>query len=101
MGNLEAKLASLPPELLKEVEDYVDYLLERRGLPAHESSPDTRTPGSVSNGPIIFAQETQVPEKRQIIPNFPDSEDLPQPREKGSGSSRKDKDPQGILEWID
>ena len=101
MGNLEVKLARLPPDLLKEVEDYVDYLLEHRGLPAHESSPGTETPGVASKGPIIFAQEDPVPENSQTIPNYSSSGDAPASRDRAPGSSRKERDPQGILDWID
>ena len=75
MGNLGVKLARLPPDLLQEVEDYVDYLLEHRGPPAHESSTGTDSPGVSSKGPIILAQEAPVP--------------------------RKETDPHGILDWID
>ncbi len=101
MGNLEVKLARLSPDLLKEVEDYVDYLLERRGISPNETSHGMQEPGVVPNGPIIFAQETPVPETRKIIPNFPGSGDIPPSMERRSGSARKEKDPQGILDWID
>ncbi len=101
MGNLEMKLASLPPDLLKEVEDYVDYLLQRRGLSPDDSTPAVRNPEAASNGPIIFAQEAPVSENRHIIPDFNDPGAITPPGGRGSESSRKEKEPQGILDWID
>jgi Protein of unknown function (DUF2281) len=101
MGNLEVKLARLPPELLQEVEDYVDYLLERRGQPAQESSTGNETPAVASNASIIFAQEAPAPENRPTIPNYPGQGDAPASRDKAPGAPRKERDPQGILDWID
>ncbi len=101
MGNLQEKLARLPPGLLQEVEDYVDYLLERRSLSATEEQSNPETSGFSPEKPIIFAQETPIPEIHSYTQNYSDLEGTPATRENTQFQSRKEKDPKGILDWID
>ncbi len=93
MGNLEGKLMKLTPDLLREVEDYVDYLLEHRGNAAGTDSTTSTQQESMQSKPIIFAQETQVsgPPSKNNEDILVSSDKLP----------ARERDPKKILDWID
>ncbi len=93
MGNLEGKLMRLTPDLLREVEDYVDYLLEHRGNAAVTDSTTSTEQESNQNKPIIFAQESQVSE--------PPSQSIEDISVSSDKLTARERDPKKILEWID
>lgn len=112
MDGIAEKLSRLPPELRKEVEDFIDFLLER-----HVSSGDLPSVPRLFNGeepplpptPVILADEIPFRPPGEIIPSFSDPlprstfSDSPEkvievPRRQHSSRPEKEKD---ILDWID
>ncbi|MDH7510036.1 MAG: DUF2281 domain-containing protein [Methanolinea sp.] len=112
MEGITEKLSRLPPELRKEVEDYVDFLLERHvpqrdQYPLPKAAPADEPP--LVSGPLILADEIPFRTRDEVLPVFPDpvpqgrASDQPErvielPRRQGRSSSGKEKD---ILDWID
>jgi hypothetical protein len=93
MGVLEAKIERLPPERRQEVEDFVDFLLER--VNAGSRSP----PGShyEEPAPIILAGDRG---NDPFLPLRPASQE---PQSVGLGDlsfQKRRPDPDHLLEWI-
>ncbi|MCQ8894635.1 MAG: DUF2281 domain-containing protein [Methanolinea sp.] len=113
MAPLDEKIARLPPDLRKEVEDYVDFLLERRvplvpEPPGVATSPPDDQP--LIPKPLILADEIPFRTDTGSIPLFP--EPAPRnpagaPREKVIEFSlprqvrRSPGQENDILDWID
>lgn len=114
MEGLAEKVSRLPPELQREVEDYIDFLLSRQPSPPsrHEPSPDFLIPATPAPPakPIIMADEIPFRHEPDILPGYKDLGQLPEsevPQE-----ARKDppvrivKKPSSepgkkLLDWID
>lgn len=112
MEGITEKLSRLPPELRKEVEDFVDFLLERHVpqqdlFPVPKGAPADEPP--LVSGPVILADEIPFRTGDEVLPAFhdpvPPRKALDQPervievaRRQGRGSPGKEKD---LLDWID
>jgi len=113
MEGITEKISRLPPELRREVEDYIDFLLSRQSsCTGHEPAPDFLIPPSPSapSKPIILADEIPFRRDPEILPGYKDlgpvadlagkdeeKKDLPV-RLKKSQSSESGKK---LLDWID
>jgi hypothetical protein len=112
MDGITEKILRLPPELRKEVEDYVDFLLERH-VPQREQYPLPKAaqdgePPLVSS-PVILADEIPFRTGDEVLPAFsepdPPKKTFNHPervievtRSQGRSIPGKEKD---LLDWID
>ncbi|HQI14412.1 MAG TPA: DUF2281 domain-containing protein [Methanolinea sp.] len=112
MEGITEKLSRLPPELRKEVEDFVDFLLERHvpqrdPFPVPKGDPADEPP--LVSGPVILADEIPFRTGDEVLPAFPDPDpprkavDQPErvievARRQGRNSPGKERD---LLDWID
>jgi hypothetical protein len=105
MGILEEKVNRLPLHLQREVEDFVDFLLQR-----------TETTHSIPNGgsilapgpepvskPIIMAEDLTASRRQEGIPDSPEPGDLIRLPEHDDTYERKTgrPAPNKLLDWID
>src|SRR5512139_1231394 len=103
MGSLEDKVARLSPEQRREVENFIDFVAQKKGsagegLMARE--------GQVP--PVMYAEERPVSSAPAVPDPLPSLEDL---RKHDSPAGKKDiparperqrgKDPGLLLDWID
>lgn len=75
MTGIEEKISRLPPELQREVEDYIDFLLRRNPLPlAEEQVPGflSHPPATAPLNPIILANEIPFRRDQDILPGYQD-----------------------------
>ncbi|OPX67040.1 MAG: hypothetical protein A4E37_01711 [Methanoregulaceae archaeon PtaB.Bin056] len=75
MTGIEEKISRLPPELQREVEDYIDFLLRRNPLPlAEEQVPGFLSPPPATSPPrpIILAEEISFCRDQDILPGYRD-----------------------------
>jgi len=112
MEGIAEKVSKLPPELRKEVEDYIDYLLERHVSSMEQPFISKVVPGEeqpLTPKPIILAEDIPFRTGDESLPGFPDhfpQNPVPSPAERVTGDARrqgrsspgKEKD---ILDWID
>jgi hypothetical protein len=103
MGSLEDKVARLSPELRRDVENFIDFVLQKKssaseGLTARE--------GQVP--PVMYAEERPVTAQPAIPDPLPSLEDLRMhdnsmtKKESHARPERpKGKDPGLLLDWID
>jgi hypothetical protein len=105
MGMLEEKINRLPPHLQREVEDFVDFLLQRT-----ENTPSTLAGGGILapvpepvSKPIIMADDRASSRRQDIIPESFESGDLIRPPEPDDTYERKPGRPvpNRLLDWID
>jgi hypothetical protein len=118
MGALEEKVARLPLEQQREVDDFVDYLLRKsataypvtsRGASVINELQQSghqapESPAEKQNGPLILAEETHIPRGREILPDYPNYDENLSPGERKESSrapKRKLKEPGKLLDWID
>jgi hypothetical protein len=105
MGSLEDKVARLSPEQRREVENFIDFVAQKK------SSPGEILPGPAREGqvpPVMYAEERPVSSAPAIPDPLPSLEDL---RKHDSPAGKKDiparperqrgKDPGLLLDWID
>jgi hypothetical protein len=118
MAGLDEKISRLSPEQLRELEDYVDFLIGRcpdrapaadAGFFAAPPAPSQTAPAEPQK-PVILAEETRVPHRPEpdILPGYKDLGDLspeaasPEHRDKPVARTRKqEKDASRLLDWID
>ena len=75
MTGIEEKISRLPPELQREVEDYIDFLIRRNPLPpAEEQVPAflSPQPATTPPNPIILANEIPFRRDQDILPGYRD-----------------------------
>lgn len=118
MGALEDKVARLPLEQQREVNDFVDYLLRKSATESpiklteaseinelHHARPHTpELPGKKQNGPLIFAEETHIQRGRELLPDYPNYDEnlIPGEGKERSQTPKKNlKEPGKLLDWID
>jgi len=105
MGSLEDKVARLSPEQRREVENFIDFVAQKRSSAA-EILPGTAREGQVP--PVMYAEERPVPIPLATPDPLPSLDDL---RKHDSPAGKKDnparperqkgKDPGLLLDWID
>ncbi len=112
MGSLEEKLARLSPEQRREVENFIDFIVQKNDSGTTATPEGMFLPGKqaeVSANPIILAEEVQVRKSGEIPDPLPVMEeqrvkDIP-PERRRESSQREDhfkkKDPGLLLDWID
>lgn len=74
MTGIEEKFSRLPPDLQREVEDYIDFLLKRHS-PSPEKERVLDFPASVESPPakpIILADEIPFRHDPEILPGYKD-----------------------------
>jgi hypothetical protein len=105
MGMLEEKINRLPLHLQREVEDFVDFLLQRT-----ENPPSTLAGGSILapvpepvSKPIIMAEDLTSSRQQDVIPDSTEPCDLIRPPEPDDTYERKTgrPAPNKLLDWID
>jgi hypothetical protein len=118
MGALEEKVARLPLEQQREVDDFVDYLLRKSATvypvtppgasiinELQQSGPQApEPPAERKNGPLILAEETHIQRGREILPDYPNYDEKLVPgegKERSQAPKRKLKEPGKLLDWID
>lgn len=118
MGALEEKVARLPLEQQREVDDFVEYLLRKNVAPctATATAPSIITELSHSemqdpdqkivrqNGPLILAEETHIQRGHEILPDYANyDEDLRTAKDETSSRApkKRSKEPGKLLDWID
>ena len=119
MGALEEKVARLPLEQQREVNDFVDYLLRKSATESPvilpEASDNQRIapvpdltlqnyPAEKQNGPLIFAEETHIQRGRELLPDYPNYDENLIPgegKERSQIPKKKLKEPGKLLDWID
>ncbi|MCU0632261.1 MAG: DUF2281 domain-containing protein [Methanolinea sp.] len=75
MTGIEEKISKLTPELQREVEDYIDFLLKRHSPPAEqERIPEffSPSPPKTSSSSIILADEISFRREQDILPGYKD-----------------------------
>jgi hypothetical protein len=102
MGSLEDKVARLSPEQRREVENFIDFVVQKK-ISAGDSLPGPEREGQIP--PVMYAEERPVPAKPAIPDPLPSLEDL---RMRDNSAPRKDsqarprgKDPGLLLDWIE
>jgi len=104
MGMLEEKINRLPPHLQREVEDFIDFLLQRT-----ENTPSTLAGGSILapvpepvSKPIIMADDLTSSRRQDVISDSPEPGDFIRPQEPDDTYERKTgrPAPNKILDWI-
>jgi hypothetical protein len=118
MGALEEKVARLPLEQQREVDDFVEYLLRKITAPRTATAPgssiitelnhsEMQDPGPETvkqNGPLILAEETHIQRGHEILPHYANYGENLKPT-KGEESSqppkKRSKEPGKLLDWID
>lgn len=105
MGSLEDKVARLSPDQRREVENFIDFVTQKK------SSAGDSLPGPVREGqipPVMYAEERPVPAQPAIPDPLPSLEDL---RMRDYSTTKKEsharperpkgKDPGLLLDWIE
>ena len=118
MGALEEKVARLPLEQQREVDDFVEYLLRKNVAPCtstttgpsmiaeslHSEVQDPEKKTVRQNGPLILAEETHIQRGHDILPDYANYDENIG-TVKGETSSRapkkRSKEPGKLLDWID
>jgi hypothetical protein len=105
MGMLEEKINRLSPHLQREVEDFVDFLLQRT-----EKTPSALAGGSILapvpepvSKPIIMAEDLSSSRRQDTPPDVPETCDLIRSPEPDDTYERKTgrQAPNKLLDWID
>lgn len=105
MGMLEEKINRLAPHLQREVEDFVDFLLQRT-----ENIPSALAGGSILapvpepvSKPIIMAEDLSSSRRQDAQADKTEPGDLIRPREPDDTYERKTgrPAPSKLLDWID
>jgi len=112
MEGIVEKVSKLPPELQKEVEDYIDYLLERHVSPIEHPIVSKIVPSegpSLLSKPVLLSEEIPFRQDAENLSEFsnpfalnPD-ENLPEritevARRRDRDNPVEEKD---LLDWID
>lgn len=112
MTGIEEKFSRLPPDLQKEVEDYIDFLLKKNS-PSPEKERILHFSDSVESPPpkpIILADEIHFRSDQDILPGYKDfsqvasSEaqvDVPAERPARPKKSQVSDPGKKLLDWID
>lgn len=105
MGSLEDKVARLSPEQRREVENFIDFVFQKKSS-AGNSLPGPAREEQIS--PVMYAEERPVPASPAVPDPLPSLEDL---RKHDSPAGKKEiparserpkgKDPGLLLDWID
>jgi hypothetical protein len=110
MGSIEDKMARLSPEQRREVENFIDFILQKNAAPI-KASPGDLVQDSQSGkqvNPVILAEEKPLSGKTVVTDPLPVFED--RAVSEGSGPKRelqnrsgrqKGKDPGLLLDWIE
>ncbi len=118
MGALEEKVARLPLEQQREVDDFVDYLLRKSASANPVIPPDAsiinelqqsgsqaqEPPAERKNGPLILAEETHIQRGRELLPDYPNYDENLRPgeqKERTQTPKKKSAEPGKLLDWID
>ncbi|HVP93540.1 MAG TPA: hypothetical protein VMS89_00010 [Methanoregulaceae archaeon] len=105
MGSLEDKMARLSPEQRREVENFIDFVLQKKSS-AGDSLPGPAQEGQIP--PVIYAEEKPSAAPPAVPDPLPSLEDLRKhdvPTGKKDSTARserqKGKDPGLLLDWIE
>lgn len=112
MEGIAEKVSKLPPELRREVEDYIDYLLERHVSSLEHPIVSKVVPGEeppLVPKPVILADDIPFRTDNESLPGFPDPlprNTVARPAERVTGVSRRQGrsspgEEKDILDWID
>lgn len=113
MTGIEEKISRLPPELQKEVEDYIDFLVRRHApARAQEQVPGflSPPPAPAQPKPIILADEIPFQREPEILPGYKDLGEFSEPEassipvKEPPVRTRRPKDAEPgrhLLDWID
>jgi len=104
MGMLEEKINRLPPHLQREIEDFVDFLLQRTENPSSMLAGGSilaPMPEPVSK-PIIMAEDLTSSRRQDAAQDISEPDELIRSPEAGDSYERKTGRPvpSKLLDWI-
>lgn len=113
---IEEKISRLAPDQLREVEDFIDFLISRdsnatHGIRNHEGGDNVpRAMDEVAQpAPILFAEEYAVAARtdQDLLPDYPEyggsgtTGKTREPERLKVAPRRAEKQPDRLLDWID